>query len=434
MRSTSARRAGLASAVVGGLLAAVAVPPAASAAPDLTATSWYLNAMHVRQAQQDSTGQGVTVAVLDSGVNQIPELSGRVLPGFDPGGGDGRRDRDGHGTSMAALIAGAGGGSDRLLGVAPRARILPVYAIQGERAAPLPQSTIVRLVHYAIDHGARVVNMSFTAPDSADPPDAPWKRDLVRYATKHDAVLVSGTGNDPNAPIGRPADVPGVVAVSGLARDGTAWSGSTTGRGTVVAAPAQDITFPTGVPGKRYQTASGTSGATALVSGVLALIMSRYPGISSADAINRLIRTTRDLGAEGRDPVYGYGAVDAAAAVTATVPKANGNPLLAGTGRAASARPADDANSGLSTAVLVAVIAVAALLILVLIVVIVTLRSRRRGGGSNGGGGGGGGGPGGPPSSGPGGGPIGYAQPQVPPQWQRPKEPVPAGRWGDPPP
>ncbi|GIL31569.1 S8 family serine peptidase [Actinocatenispora comari] len=432
MRRTSALRAGAVGALVGGLLAAVALPGAASAAPDLRAANWYPDAMHLAPAQQISTGQGVTVAVLDSGVNPIPELSGRVLPGFDPGGGDGRRDRDGHGTSMAALIAGSGD----MPGVAPDARILPVYAIKGEEAGLLPTASITRLVHYAIDHGARVVNMSFTGNDSADPADAPWKKELVAYATKHRAVLVSGTGNDPKAPIGRPADVPGVVAVSGLAQSGSAWTGSTTGSGTVLAAPAERITVPTGVPGKEYETSTGTSGATALVSGVLALIMSKYPDISSADAVNRLIATAHDLGAKGRDPVYGFGAVDAAAALAPQVPKADGNPLAAGGAAAtSSASGTNGSDNGLSTAVLIAVIVVAALLILVLIVVIVTLRSRRRGGGGNGGGGGGGGGgPGGPPG-GPGGGPVGYAQPQqAPPQCQHPQgEPVPAGQYGPPP-
>ncbi|BCJ38222.1 hypothetical protein Athai_57250 [Actinocatenispora thailandica] len=431
MRRTSAFRAGAVGALAGALLAA-ALPGAVSAAPDLKSANWYPDAMHLAQAQQIGTGRGVTVAVLDSGVNQIPQLSGRVLPGFDPGGGDGRRDRDGHGTSMAALIAGSGG----MPGVAPQAKILPVYAIKGEQASLMPPNTITRLVHYAIDHGARVVNMSFGVDDQADPSDAPWKKNLVAYATRHRAVLVASTGNDPKAPLGRPADVPGVVAVSGLGRNGSTWTGSSTGNGTVLAAPAEKITFPTGVPGKEYETSSGTSGASALVAGVLALIMSKYPDISSADAVNRLIATAQDLGAKGRDPVYGFGAVDAAAALAPQVPKADGNPLVAGGGATTSASGSKGADSGLSTAVLIAVIVVAALLILVLIVVIVTLRSRRRGGGgNNGGGGGGGGGPGGPPG-GPGGGPVGYGEPQqAPPQWQRtPNEPVPAGQWGPPPP
>ncbi|MEV0843931.1 S8 family serine peptidase [Actinocatenispora sera] len=433
MRRTSALRAGAVGALVGGLLAAVALPGVVSAAPDLKAVNWYPDAIHLPQAQQISTGEGVTVAVLDSGVNPIPELSGRVVPGFDPGGGDGRRDRDGHGTSMAALIAGTGD----MPGVAPQAKILPVSAIKGEQASLLPPNTITRLVHYAIDHGARVVNMSFGVNDQADPADAPWKRQLIAYATEHRAVLVASTGDDPEAPLGRPADVPGVVAVSGLGRNDSTWAGSSTGKGTVLAAPAERISFPTGVPGKEYETSNGTSGASALVSGVLALIMSKYPDISSAGAVNRLIATAHDLGAKGRDPVYGFGAVDAAAALAPQVPKADGNPLAAGgVATVSSASGTDNSDSGLSTAVLIAVIVVAALLILVLIVVIVTLRSRRRGGGgNNGGGGGGGGGPGGPPG-GPGGGPVGYGEPQqAPPQWQHPeREPVPAGQWGPPPP
>lgn len=427
MRRTSALARPALFAAVLGTAAAVLLPGSAAAAPDLRARSWYLESLHLVAAERIATGRGVTVAVLDSGVNEIPELSGRVLPGYDPGGGDGRRDRTGHGTSMAALIAGAGGSGDRLLGVAPGAPILPVYAF--DQPSPVPSATIVRLVHHAIDHGARVVDMSFAAPD-ATPASAGWKRDLVSYADAHRAVLVAASGNrtEGMTRMGRPADVPGVVAVTGPARDGCAWPGSVTGAAAAVAAPAEALSFPTGIPGKETGTASGTSGAAALVSGELALIMSKYPGISSADAINRLVRTARDLGARGRDPVYGFGAAAGAAALTRDVPKAGGNPLRTASPSAAS----DSVVPGVSTVVLLAGVLVAAVLVAALVLIILVVRARRRRG-SGDGGGGGGGGPGGPPPYGPGPGPTGYGHPpQQPPVPAQPAR-VPVGQSSGPP-
>lgn len=396
-----------------GLLAATLLPTAASAAPTIRAQSWYLKAMNVEAAQKVATGKGVTVAVIDTGVNpDIPALSGQVLPGYDPGGGDGRSDRAGHGTSMAALIAGKGGSPDTLLGVAPGAKILPVMLSPTEDHMAAPHGVIEQLVHWSIDHGARVVSMSFSVPD-ATRPDDPWKRNLVKYATDHRAVLVASAGNraDGSGDIGRPGDIPGVVTVTGLGRDGKGWSGSVTGQNAAIAAPAEQITFPTGLSDRPTETASGTSGSAALVAGELALIMSRYPGVSSADAINRLIASAHDLGAKGRDPVYGYGSADAAAALTRDVPTAGRNPLLATSDPAAA--EAEPSSFPVATVVLVALLAAVLLLVVVVVVVVVV---RRRGGPKGPNGGGGGGGPGGPPPYGPGPGPTGYGQP---PNWQQ---------------
>jgi type VII secretion-associated serine protease mycosin len=296
--------------------------------------SWYLDAMHVEDAQRLAKGEGVTVAVVDTGVDSShPDLQGQVLPGGEVGdhgsGTDGKDDKDGHGTGMASLIAGKGDrGANSILGVAPMAKVLPVRIAQTSDGSFQP-SDVYDGVRWAIDHGAKVVNMSLGGERSTD---APWKKQLVDYATKKNVVLIAAAGNTGQGDkrVAEPASIPGVVAVSGTTRDGTFWDGSAKGPEVVVSAPAEDLPMavPRSVSSSGYALADGTSGATALVSGVAALIRSAFPDISANDVINRLIHTAEDHGRSGRDEEYGYGVVDARAALEGDVPSVDHDPLV----------------------------------------------------------------------------------------------------------
>lgn len=283
---------------------------------------WYSEAMRLPQAQELADGGGITVAVVDTGVDAFhPDLAGRVLrgatitpTGVEPGGDF---DPDGHGTAMAGLIAGDSDSGDELIGVAPKAHVLPVRIARGEDGT-LDTDLVYRGVRWAIDQGARVVNLSLAGEPTVD---AEWKRDLIGYAIDHDAVIVAAVGNraDPHdhPMVGEPASIPGVVAVSGMGRDGLLWGGSAEGDSVVLCAPAEDV--PHIRPGGGVRPASGTSAATALVSGTAALIESRYPGSSAGDVISRLIDTAVDAGQPGRDRQFGFGVVDAYSALTAAV-------------------------------------------------------------------------------------------------------------------
>jgi type VII secretion-associated serine protease mycosin len=304
-----------------GVLAA----PGVAHAETIRDREWYLNTLNIAQAQQISQGAGVIVAVVDSGVwPEHPDLQGQVLPGTGFGGdatSDGS-DNGGHGTAMASVIAGKGGNSSHVLGIAPRVKILPIST--GSGAAP---DQISQGIHYAVDHGAKVVNIS----EGKTEPATQTSIDAVRYALSKNVVVVSSAGNRPEASeVSEPANVPGVVAVGATDQSNQMWSGSVTGPEVVLAAPGVGIVGGDilGKAPSGYAVGDGTSGAGAIVSATAAMIFAKYPQITAANVINRLIRTAKDLGPSGRDENFGYGLVDPVAALTASVPQVSQNPLL----------------------------------------------------------------------------------------------------------
>jgi len=287
---------------------------------------WHLGALAVHEAHKISRGAGVVVAVVDSGVDKTrPDLADQVLPGAGFGtasGTDGTDDRDGHGTAMATLIAGRAidGGA---LGIAPEAKVLPVsVGADGEKFTTNSVSSGVR---WAVDHGARVLNLSLTTDATVTP-------DLLRavnYAMDRDVVVVAGTGNEGARHVGAPANIRGVLAVSGTVEAGTPWPSSNTGPETVLAAPAEGIVtaVPESVSDTGYAGVDGTSASTALVSGVAALVRAKFPYLSAGDVVNRLILSAKDQGAVGRDEATGFGLVNPVGALTMDIPKVPRNPL-----------------------------------------------------------------------------------------------------------
>ncbi|WP_290860624.1 type VII secretion-associated serine protease mycosin [Hamadaea sp.] len=296
------------------------------AADAVRGEQWQLRQLRAQQAWRWSDGSGVTVAVIDSGVDGgHPDLVGQVLPGIDfvRAGGDGRTDAVGHGTTVAGLIAGRSDDSAGVLGLAPGAKILPVRVLDAKNEYD-DARIVANAVRWSVDHGAAVINLSLggsvTSPELADALD---------YAFEKDVVVVACTGNQspPNPDdVWYPAREPGVLAVTGLSHgDGrTLWAGALTGPATVLAAPGADLV---GARPGGYWTVEGTSFAAPLVSATAALIRSKWPDMSAANVVNRLISTADDLGPAGRDATYGYGALDPVAALSANVPGVLANPL-----------------------------------------------------------------------------------------------------------
>ncbi|WP_433725415.1 S8 family serine peptidase [Actinoplanes sp. CA-051413] len=290
---------------------------------------WYLKRLDIAAAHQVSEGAGVTVAVIDTGVQaDRPDLKGAVLPGSDvTASGDGRQDELGHGTAMAGIIAARGHGTGRgLLGIAPRARVLPVRPASG----PL---VVAKAIEWAVDHDARVINMSFAVGGGDDLAAA------VAAAARSDVVLVAATGNDGEEGIDGdyPAAYPEVLAVGASGRKGEATKFSHRGPQLDLVAPGVDIPVIGGKLDREYRVVEGTSASTAIVSGAAALIRSKYPKLSAADVVSVLESTATDKGAPGRDDTYGNGELNLVAALKAAARPSRPAPatsaaVIAGTG------------------------------------------------------------------------------------------------------
>jgi type VII secretion-associated serine protease mycosin len=303
-------------------LASIVVLPAPAAVADSTrAAQWHLGFLEVAKAHQYSRGAGVVVGVVDSGVDAShPDLAGAVLPGvaiFPGATGDGRTDVDGHGTRMAGLISGRGhgvGDSFGVLGVAPKATILPVRV---GTTALLPG--IVPGIEWATEQGARVISVSLAFPQ-----DDSRERRAIEDAIAHDIVVVAGVGNAPSTSVGYPAAYPGVLAVAGIDENGNHGAFSVRGPAVMLAAPGANI-LSTGL-NHGYGYATGTSDSTAIVAGAAALVRARFPKLSAVEVIHRLTATAIDKGPPGRDNLYGYGIVNLVGALTADVPPGSSSP------------------------------------------------------------------------------------------------------------
>ncbi|MYY01633.1 MULTISPECIES: type VII secretion-associated serine protease mycosin [unclassified Streptomyces] len=317
---------------LGALCAATAfalLPAAPAAADTIRAQQWGLDALHTDRAWQTTRGKGVTVAVVDTGVDgSLPDLAGQVLAGKDMiGFGAVRGDKAWarHGTAMAGIIAGRGHGegrADGVLGIAPEARILPVRVIleasdpARAEARRTRGTALADGIRWAADHGADVINLSL-GDDSESAHPEPGEDAAVQYALKKGAVVVASAGNggEKGDHISYPAAYPGVIAAAAVDRYGTHASFSTRRWYATVSAPGDDIVVP--APDRKYYVEWGTSAAAAFVSGAVALVRSAHPGLSPAQIKKLLTDTARDAPASGRDDARGYGIVDPAAAIEA---------------------------------------------------------------------------------------------------------------------
>jgi type VII secretion-associated serine protease mycosin len=306
------------------ILIGLAGPPAGHA-DEIRHRQWHLDFLDVTKAHQITRGEGVTVAVLDSGVDyRHPDLQGALAPGhnYSEGRRDGWEDATGHGTAMAALIAARGHGHERgVLGIAPAATILPVR-VTGARGSSSPRA-LEQGIEWAADHGADIASISLTDVEN------PMVRQAVEYAQSKGMVVIAGAGNTANGDreVRWPARYPGVIAVSGTNQEGSFAESSVHGPEVALSAPADGIVTAGSNRVGRYSVSNGTSNAAAIVAGVAALVKARYPGVDAANLINRLIMTADDRGPAGRDPRYGFGIVNPVAALTVDVPGVRSNPL-----------------------------------------------------------------------------------------------------------
>ncbi|MFG2146566.1 type VII secretion-associated serine protease mycosin [Streptomyces sp. NPDC048696] len=308
---------------------ALLLPAAPAQADTIRDRQWELAAMHTQEAWRTTRGKGITVAVLDTGVDAThPDLAGSVLPGNDLigfGAGRGSRDWARHGTAMAGIIAGHGHGpghQDGVLGIAPEARILPVRVIlessdpARKKARESRGTALADGIRWATDHGADVINLSL-GDDSASAHPEPSEDAAIQYALARGAVVVASAGNggEQGDHVSYPAAYPGVIAVAAVDRYGTHAAFSTRRWYATVSAPGVDVVIAD--PDRKYYEGWGTSAASAFVSGAVALIRSAHPALSPAQIKTLLADTARNAPQGGHDDSRGYGTVDPAAALAA---------------------------------------------------------------------------------------------------------------------
>ncbi|MDX3683354.1 S8 family serine peptidase [Streptomyces sp. NPDC017201] len=268
------------------------VAPAANAA-DVQSKQWYLSAMQAEEMWKVATGQGIKVAVIDTGVNSsTPSLKGQVLQGFDATGisGDEFDDYNGHGTTMAELIAGTGNGGG-LKGLAPDTKIIPMRISDTElqNKESVNANDAADAIRAAADSDAQIISMSFAS-------DFPGReeREAAEYAESKGKVFFAGVGN--NAKKGNkeqyPAAYPQVVGVSSADRNGKVAEYAQNGSIVDIASPGNDIPYWCDETFQNYCDGDGgTSAATAIASASAALVWSAHPDWTANQVLNVLFDT-----------------------------------------------------------------------------------------------------------------------------------------------
>lgn len=271
-----------------------------------------------------ATGAGVTVAVVDSGVDpQHAQLRGQVLDGTDflDRGGDGRQDCAGHGTGVASIIAATPHTGVAFQGLAPAARILPVrvseqVVVQGRGSGRTASARdFARAIRWAVRNGADVLNLSVVLyADSTD------VREAVADAVARDVVVVAAAGNlhGDGDPVPFPAAYPGVLGVGAIGPEGTRAEFSQVGAYVDVVAPGREVLMA--APGRGHQRAEGTSYAAPFVAATAALVRQYRPELTAVEVARRIVATADPAPAASRSDGYGAGILNPYRAVTSTAP------------------------------------------------------------------------------------------------------------------
>lgn len=259
--------------------------------------------MRIPAARAEVSGRGMSVAVIDSGVDVThPSLKDANLTLIDAveTGIDGP---DMHGTAIAGIISASGS----VVGIAPGAKIVAVRAFAREKLGAPPvttATTLARAVDEAFSQGARIFNMSFAGEQE------PLLIEMIDAAYERGAVFVAAAGNEgPDAPPAYPAAYDKVIAITATDETDKLYGQANRGGYVLAAAPGVDILAP--VTGEGFDYLSGTSFAAAHVTGVIALLMERNPQLTAETVRDALVGTALDLGPEGQDHDFGAGLTDA---------------------------------------------------------------------------------------------------------------------------
>lgn len=281
-----------------------------AAAKDAQAGLQYaLGKLRVQTAHQRATGETIKIAVIDTQVDAThPELDGAGLEAFDATGTE-SAGPDAHGTAITGIIAS----QKTLRGVAPQAQILAIRAFRRVEGSPLGEAdtmSLMRALHWAEQHGARVLNMSFAGPEDE------MLSTLLDAAHDKGIIMVAASGNaGPDAAPLYPAVHEHVIAVTATDWTDKLYRMANRGNHIALAAPGVDILVV--VPDGKFAMMSGTSLATAHISGMIALLLERNPDLKPEEILALITQSAVDLGPDGTDPQFGAGLADAVSALDA---------------------------------------------------------------------------------------------------------------------
>ncbi len=314
----------------------------------LYSDQWYLAKISAQQAWSIQSGDSsVLVAVIDTGIDYLHEdlaaniwinpaedlnSNGRVdssdfndldddgngfiddIHGWDftdapnfPDSGDylnpdnDPRDEHGHGTSVAGII---GAVTNNAVGVAGTANCRLMNLRAGTAQGLLEEDDVASAIVYAVDNGARIINMSF-----GDIVASPLLHDIMQYASQNNCVLIASAGNSASTEIHYPSGYNETISVGATNENDDLTSFSNFGTTIDLVAPGQNLMTTT--LNNQYGNFSGTSAAAPVVSGVAALLFSHKPQLSTANIRKILVAAVDDLGAPGRDNNYGSGRINA---------------------------------------------------------------------------------------------------------------------------
>lgn len=270
------------------------------------AKAWHLDKIEAASSWLTSAGAGITVAVVDTGVNaNHPDLAGQVLAGHNVvDDSDDTSDIAGHGTMVAGIIAASTNNGVDVASIAYQAKILPVR-ITNDPNGSTTFADVAKGITWAADHGAQVINISYQAWSSSTIENA------ARYARSKGAVVVAAVGNDGSAYTS--SNSPNFVVVG--ATDQNDAKASFSAYGSMLDFWAPGLELPTTNMNGTHSLFSGTSAATPVISGVFAQILAVNPRFSPDDAEYILQRSADALTADAQVSGFGYGRVNANQAV-----------------------------------------------------------------------------------------------------------------------
>ncbi|MFA7240808.1 MAG: S8 family serine peptidase [Sulfuricellaceae bacterium] len=288
------------------------MPPAVATPNDPGYSSqWWLDTVGARQAWAIASGKGLTIAVIDSGVDMNhPDLKPNLRSdGYNFGDGNALpQDSLGHGTFVAGITAAQCGNARAGCGLAPDVRLLPIK-INASASSTFDSATLAQGIDYAVTHGAKIINLSISVDNATQTVGK-----AIQRALDAGIVVVAAAGNEGGI-VSFPGTYPGVITVAGTNRDGTLWNQSNRGKEVTIAAPASDV-YSTLIGGGFGLHGQGTSYATPMVAAAVASILQINGRLDSKQVAALLAENSHELATKGQN----FGILDAGKSLLALLP------------------------------------------------------------------------------------------------------------------